>query len=173
MAETEQKVLKVTSHMLEEEIEVPGIAGLVEGLVSRGIGFPIYQRFPERVDSDGFPIRQNPIIGFSGRETLPLISDPDELVAGAFAISIKDQMLVYDSSGTRVHRLRDSYRWSFPQYHYYIDKGFQNVVREFEESGYSVRESLSRFQFLDAVFDGGNFVLGGELTTEKIFTPKT
>lgn len=173
MAETEQRILKVTSGMLEEEIAVPGIVGLVEGLVPRGVGFPIYQRLPERIDDEGFPIRQHPIIGFSGKDTLPMISDPDELVRGVFAISIEERMLVYDIKGTPVHELRDSYRWSFPPWHYYADKGFQGIVREFEESGYSIRESLDTFLFGHAIFSGGSFVLGEELTTGNLFTPES
>ena len=173
MAEAEQRVLRVTSEVLEEELMIPGIVWLVEYLVRDRVGFPIYQRLPERFDEDDFPIRQNPINGFSGRETLPLISDPDEIVPGSFAVSIGERMLVYNSQGTPVHGLRDSYRWSFPPLHYYIDKNFQGVVREFEKSGYSIRASLSRFQFLAAVFDGGTFVLGEELTADQILDPKS
>lgn len=172
MAEREQRVLKVTSEVLEEEIVIPGTVWLVKTLVRRGVGFPIYQRIPERFDEDDFPIHQNPIIGFSGRDSLPLISDPDEIVQGSFAVSIEEQMLVYNPEGTPVHRLRDSYRWSAPPWSYYVDKDFKGVVREFEQSGYSIKSSLDRFQFLDAVFDKGNFVLGEELTANQIFIPQ-
>ncbi len=172
MTEREQRILKVTSGVLEEEIVVPGIVGLVESLVLRGVGFPIYQRLANRFDEEDYPIHQNPIVGFSGRDTLPLISDPDELVSGAFAVSFEERMLVYDPAGTPAHRLRDSYRWSFPPWQYYVDRDFQGVVRDFEESGYSITSSLNRFQFLGAVFDKGNFVLGEGLTADQIFNPK-
>lgn len=172
MPEQEHTILKVTSGVLEQEIPSPGVVPFIEGLLPRGIGFPVYQRLPQRLDETGYPIHQNPIVGFSGEGTLPLIGNPDADF-GAFAVLVNERKLVYDSHGTPPHRLRDSYRWSFPSYHYYVDSDYQGVVRAFEEAGYSIWESLDRHQFGMAVFHDERFALGEELTAGGIIVPKT
>jgi hypothetical protein len=172
MSEQEHKILKVTSGVLEQEMPSSGIVSFIEDLIPRGIGFPIYQRLPQRLDETGYPIHQNPIVGFSGEGTLPLIGNPDSDY-GAFAVLVIERKLVYESHGSPPHRLRDSYRWSSPPYHYYVDTDYPGVVKAFEESGYSIWKSLDRHQFSMAVFHGERFVLDEELTAGGIIVRET
>jgi len=162
-----ERVIVQTAGVIEEPRQIDDFPGFVEDLVAQGRGFPIFQRVPEPdPESDDFPPRIRPIIGFSGRGTLPLISDPDQMVSGAFAID--GSRLVYDTQATPVHQLRDSYRWSFVPWYYFIDEGFEDVVRSFEEAGYPIFMSLDHWRFMKGWGNMEGFVIGEQTSLERI-----
>lgn len=162
MPEREYTVLKVTSGVLREEISAPGIVPFIEGLVTEGRGFPIYQNQPEQFDNEDYQMTQNPLLAYCGSGTLPLLANPNS-DAGAIAVSIGDKKLIYDPKGPPPHDLRDSYRWSYSPYYYYIDPNFGELLELFKKAGYSLWESKDPWQFGMAVFHGQDFVLGSQL----------
>jgi len=144
-----------------EPMPTKNFPAFVEGLIAKGTGFPIFQR--KQVDlKDNFPEPPKPIIAYSGEGSVGIIADPDDKVKGAFAIT--DRRLVYDQGGMKPHTYRDSFRWNFPPHHYYIDEGFVDVVRSFEDAGYPICLSLDT-----SGFERGQFSVGEQVSLDKVF----
>ena len=152
----------LVSEMLElEPTHTKDFPAFVEDLIARGSGFPIFQRKPVDLKEDSPYERPKPIIAYSGQDSVGIISDPDDRVDGAFAIT--NRRLVYDQGGMKPYMYRDSYRWNFPPKHYYIDGGFEDVVRSFEDADYPIFLSLDTWRF-----ERGKFSIGEQVTLDKI-----
>ena len=145
----------------------------IEWLTKNKFPFAVYQK-TTGFQTDSVALSQDlranrPLIGYGGKYTFPFISDPDDIIQGAFGIINKN--LIYSPNACPLHHMRDSYTWAFSEPQYYTLGNFIEVVSSFIDVGYGLLQSPNMIDY--RTDKGISIKISGPILLTDIFGTNT
>ncbi len=162
---------RIYKHQISHDLELENVKSFVtfiEKLTGEEMPFAVLQKTTgtdvgPRVIAHEYRNGRRPIIAYGGKETFPLLSDPDEIIPGALAIL--DRQLIYSPTANPVRLMKDQYIWRNSLTQYYTLGTFNDIVKTFVDQGYPILSSLDLVDY----HRENPFTINGTLALEDIF----